>query len=211
MLKTMLLTIALIAPAAHAATLFISNNGYLEGQPGMTVGWDFTITSTPLDIGPSLVVSALFEPWIIVTSADFVLDPGVFPVGVFTPLVTIPGTPVGPDTGHGEENPWIRSFNLALQQGLASYDINPFQSPGDLATGIIVLTYDVYLHSPNEPAFDPILDTYAVGQTMSAPASVLVIGETSAVPEPAAFQLAGLGIGMCIAAGLGKHRRRARR
>ena len=213
MLKTMLFTVALLAPTAFADSFTISNGGFRQGSAGTIVGWDFTVISTAIEIGPNgmgrVSTPSNFSviPWLLITNMEFILDTGVFPVGVFTPLLTIYSTPVGPDTGHGEENPWTRPFDLALLSGLASYDINAFQSPGDLATGVIQLTYDVYWRSPNDPVFDPIIDTAAVGLTLSAPVSVLVTNPPAEVPEPASAHLALLGMSLCVAASLWRRRR----
>jgi len=160
----------------------------------MTVGWDFTWTSTPILDGPNLIT-----PWLLVSNADFVLDSGVNPVGVFTPFITLPSnyTVVGPDAGNGEVNPWSQPFDTTLQTGIASYSINPFQSFGDLATGNIVLTYDEYRVSPNDPSFNPITDTIATGLTVRARTSVLVanpsggIGDTAPEPRPGGLLIAG--------------------
>ena len=71
--------------------------------------------------------------------------------------------------------------------GIGSYHINDFQIAGDQTVGTIVLHYDLYRASPNDPAFDPTIDTLAVGQTVSAPSSVTV----TAVPEPGTGTLVG--------------------
>jgi hypothetical protein len=100
------------------------------------------------------------------------------PVGVFTPWITLAFQPVGPDTGNGELNPWSENFDAFLLTGIGSYAIDDFQIPGSSASGEVVLTYDLFRVSPNDPSFNPITDTIANGLTVSAEASVLV------TPEP---------------------------
>jgi hypothetical protein len=166
----------------------------LSGQPGGEVGWGFTITSTPVDTGDSSIT-----PWLVITGATFSLDAGVNPVGVFTPFIQNVFQPVGPDTGNGEVNPWSQAFlDGATQTGIGSYLINDFQSPGDFATGQIVLTYDEFTVSPNDPDFDPTLDTLATGLTMSANAEVDVTGDVSAVPEPGSAWLIMAAMAVCL-------------
>lgn len=157
----------LTVPGAPGATLQLLPGGGIEGLPGSMVGWGFTLTVDPVDDGGTTIV-----PWLVVSGADFVPDPGVFPVGVFTPFITNLFQVVGPD-------PWSQPFDNTLQTGIGAYAINWFQSPGDRATGEIVLTYDLFRVSPDDPSFNPITDTIANGLTVSAPASVLVTPEPS--------------------------------
>lgn len=189
---------ALALTAAGAATLTLDSSA-LYGPPGATVGWGFTIQSTPIDDN-----GATITPWLIVTFADFVPDPGVYPVGIFTPYITLfPNntTVIGPDTGNGELNPWSQTFDQALMTGIGEYDINSFQLPGDQVTGSIVLDYDEFRVSPNDPSFNPDTDTIATGQTLAAAASVKV------TPEPGTLSLLALA---AIAALSMRSRRRAR-
>lgn len=177
--KRIFLTLMCAAAAAHAGTLSLSNAA-LGGQPGATVGWGFTITSP--------------QQWILITFADFVPDGGQNPVGVFTPFITqLPNsnTVIGPDDGNGEMNPWTQAFALNLQTGIGSYQINDFQSIGDQVTGQIVLDYDAYSVSPNDPLFDPDVDIIALGQQMSAATSVTV------TPEPGTITLVLGALALC--------------
>ena len=163
---------ALCATAGSAATLTLTSST-LFGTPGDTVSWGFTFESTPIDDGGVPIV-----PWLMVSFANFVPDPGVDPVGVFTAIITDPayiGTVIGPDAGNGEVNPWTGTFG--------SYAINDFQSSGDAVTGTLVLRYDVYRTSPIDPSFNPDFDTVAVGETLRLAAAVDV------VPEPASAYL----------------------
>ena len=187
-LPTLILSAA-IAAASPAATLTLSG-GALGGAAGATVGWGFTITSTPIEDAGNPIT-----PWLLITFADFVPDAGSNPVGVFTPFITqLPDANVviGPDAGNGEINPWSQAFDPNALTGIGSYAINSFQMPGDQVTGNIVLYYDEYSVSPDSASFDPQNDIIAVGQTMSAPASVTV----TVTPEPAETWL--LAAALCL-------------
>src|SRR5207244_687647 len=126
------------------------------------------IQSTPIVDGAGPIT-----PWLLITFADFVPDPGVDPVGLFTSFLTQPpesNVVIGPPAGNGEINPWTQAFHNGLLSGIGSYHINDFQVAGDRVTGTITLLYDLYRVSPNDPGFDPTADTISVGNTMSAPA-----------------------------------------
>jgi hypothetical protein len=191
MKKIILLAVAAIVavniPFASATTLSLDNPN-LVGNPGDTVGWGFTLTSTPVSTPDGEIT-----PWLVVSDVDFVLDPGVDPVGVFTPFLTLNFQVIGPDTGNGELNPWSQTFDAGLETGIGAYTIDDFQLPGDLATGSIVVTYDEFSVSPNMPDFNPDTDTLATSLDVSAPASVLVAD----TPEPSSFLLE-LGAGLCV-------------
>jgi len=179
-MSTHLLCVCLLAAAgftgAEAATLTL-DQAALAGLPNATVGWGFTIVSTPIDDGGHTIT-----PWLLITSADFVPNAGTNPVGVFTAFITqLPNsnTVIGPDASNGEVNPWTQAFDAVAFTGIGSYHINDFQALGDRVDGSILLHYDVFRTSPNDPAFDPSVDTVAVGQSISAFASATV-----GVPEP---------------------------
>ncbi len=179
-LATNIVFLAVVLPAAAGAATLSLDQSALSGAPDATVGWGFTITSTPVDDGGNTIT-----PWLLITFADFVPDAGWNPVGVFTPYITqLPNsnTVIGPDDGNGEINPWSQSFDQGLMTGIGEYLINDFQSAGDEVTGTMVLDYDEYRVSPNDRSFDPDADTIATGHTMTAAASVSVTGDA---PEPA--------------------------
>jgi hypothetical protein len=63
--------------------------------------------------------------------------------------------------------------------------------------GNIVLTYDEFSLSPNDPAFKPTLETVANGVTVSAPPSVFVPPQAS-VPESGSLLLAKAALRGCV-------------
>jgi len=191
----------LAAGGLHAATLTVVPSA-LFGAPGDTVGWGFTITSPTIPNGNGTIT-----PWVLVSNADFIPDPGQFPVGVFMPFITLPQNfqVIGPDTGNGEADPWSQPFDNLAQTGFGAYAINSFQSPGDEVTGELVLMFDMFRRSPNDPAFDPVTDTIAVGETATANVSVTVTGGVTEAPEPAVIW--SCGAGLCAVGFLGSRRR----
>jgi hypothetical protein len=200
----LLIVLFLAATGAHGASLILNDGvfdtGDLFGLPGDTVGWGFSLLSTPILDG-----STTIPVWLVVSNVDFVPDAGVFPVGVFTPFMTNTFTVIGPDDGNGEVNPWTQAFDPINQTGVGSYIINSFQNIGDTVTGNIVVTFDEYSTSPLDPAFDPTLDLVQSSLTVSAEASVTV---GQAAPEPATwlFSLTG----MLLLAGHLRRKARAR-
>ncbi len=181
---------------AVAATLTLDSNT-LYGMPGDLVGFGGTITATPDAYDTS-------TPWIVIDGADFVLDMGTYPVGVFTPIITNNFVVVGPNTGNGEVNPYTQHFDATLGTGIGSYEINSFQSVGDQANGTLVISYSEFSVSPNDSSFDPDNDSLADGAvlTLTAPVSVIV-GEagpaSNAVPEGSTFVLSALGLMLVLA------------
>jgi hypothetical protein len=66
---------------------------------------------------------------------------------------------------------------------VGSFAISPSATIGDQVLGNITLTYDVYSVSPNDPSFNPFVDTLADGLQISHPAQVYV------TPEPGTLLL----------------------
>jgi MYXO-CTERM domain-containing protein len=195
-----LLLLLLALPAFGSSILVLPNGGAIQGLPGQTVGWSFTLYSLP-----EMVNSQLLLPWMLVTNVDFVPDPAELPVGIFDPYMTaLPNLSVviGADTGNGEVNPWAQTFDAALMTGVGGYTINSFQSPGDHVSGQIRVLVDVFLRSPNDPLFNPVTDTLAVGRSVSALASVSVVPS----PEPASVGLGALGLLALAAARTGRRK-----
>ncbi|TPW18542.1 MAG: hypothetical protein FD130_178 [Halothiobacillaceae bacterium] len=74
-------------------------------------------------------------------------------------------------------------------------------------SGQIVLNYDLYAVSPNDPLFDPGTDGLSFGNTLTADASVTVKASTPPPPVPEPQSLLLLAVGLLA---LGVVRRRSR-
>jgi len=159
----LLLSVLLVCAQAPAASLTLNPvGGALFGTPGATVGWGFTLTN---DTG-----------YLVITGTDFSL-----PLGTFSDLI-------GPFSSHqsivlGPGDTFSQAFSAASQTGLGEFAIDPSTFCGQVATGSITLTYDLYSVSPNDSAFDPDQDLISVGNILTADASV------SVVPEPGSLLL----------------------
>jgi len=152
------LMVALLAvgTAGAAPTLQLApTNGALTGSPGATIGWGFTITNS--------------TNYLVVTSASFTPSSAL---GTFTDFIAqYEFVVVGPSP---ESTSVSQSFNNALQTGAASFAISAGAHPGDSASGTITVTYDLYSVSPNDPNFDPDIDTLSTDNALTAAASISV-------------------------------------
>ena len=93
--------------------------------------------------------------------------------------------------GPSPENTSIsQSFDSGLMTGIGSFAIDPTASGA--VSGLIVLTYDLYSVSPNDPIFDPN-DEISGGNFATAQASMTVTSTPSA-PEPGSMALLGTGL-----------------
>ena len=91
-------------------------------------------------------------------------------------------------SGPPKQSPTLtQNFNPTLTTGTGSFAINSNANSLGHAIGEIILTYDVYTVSPNDPNFDPFDPNQVVstGNTVSLDATVNVI------PEPATVASAG--------------------
>jgi hypothetical protein len=158
--------------------------GAISGAPGDTIGWGFTISND--------------TDYLTVTSAQFCLDPVVTPactpptIGTFTDFISqFNFVVVGPAP---ESTMVSQSFDATAHTGIGSFTIDTGASAGSTNIGEIVLTYDLFSRSPNDPDFNPDTDTIETNQFLTANASVTVLA-----PEPATWlllgsTLAGLGV-----------------
>ncbi|MGH9720501.1 MAG: hypothetical protein ACRD8O_09825 [Bryobacteraceae bacterium] len=171
--KTLAPLILLFGSAAYAVPLLQLDpvGGSISGTAGSTIGWGFTITN--------------LTDYAVVTSADF--QPPT-PLGTFTDFIAqFNFIVVGPPP----ESPVVSQvFDDVLKTGIGSFAINPGALPGQFANGLIVLTYDLYSRSPNDPNFNPSTDTISVGNLLNADASVTV----AEIPEPATWLFAAGGL-----------------
>jgi hypothetical protein len=145
------------------------------------VGWGFTISNP--DANYMVVTSAAFCKTVVVagfTVCDQFPNPST---GIFTDYIAQFNFIVA---GPAPESPIVsQAFNRALLTGVGSFAIAPTAPYGTLS-GQILLTYDLYSRSPNDPLFDPGADFIPPGpngNTLAANAAV------SVVPEPATILL----------------------
>jgi hypothetical protein len=171
-----------LAHADSVPTLTLSPpSGALTGAAGATVGWGFTITNT--------------SNFLLITSSDFCVGPIASPcsnsLGTFTDFIASDQfVVVGPAP---ESSSVSQAFSASLFSGIGSFLINNTAHPGDSVLGQIVLTYDLFSVSPNDPNFNPIADTISNGNFLTADASVSVAGAT-ATPEPGTSLLVSCGL-----------------
>jgi hypothetical protein len=175
------LMLSTIALADGTPTLTLNpTTGAISGAPGATVGWGFTLTNT--------------TDFLVVSSSDFcvgaITSPCSNSLGTYTDFIGPQFQVVGPSP---ESTSLTQAFDLLAQTGMGSFAINLSALAGDSVTGEIVVTYDLYSVDPNNPNFDPILDTLSTGDILTAGASVSVPSAT-AVPEPGSVILLGSGL-----------------
>jgi hypothetical protein len=187
LLLAMMLT-PLLAQASPLLTLS-PPSGSIQASQGSVTGWGFTISNP--DANFLVVTSARFCQ---TTSAVghivciFSPDPSF---GVFTDYIAQFNFIVA---GPTPESPVIsQAFNPALLTGIGSFAVPATAPYGTFSAGI-VLDYDLYSRSPNDPAFDPVRDRINTGRenVFGAAAAVTVI------PEPATFLLVACGAAMLL-------------
>jgi hypothetical protein len=177
--------VPLLARAAPLLTLSPAN-GSIQGTRGSLTGWGFTISNP--DANFLVVTSAAFCKTVVVagiTVCDQLPDPSL---GIFTDYIAQFNFIVA---GPAPESPAVNQvFNQSLQTGVGSFAIAS-TAPYGTFSGQILLTYDLYSRSPNDPLFDPggdLIQPGANGNTVAANAAV------SAIPEPATFLLIAGGV-----------------
>ncbi len=159
---------------AQADTLTLNPpGGAISGAAGTTVGWGFTLTNV--------------TNFAVVTSSDFcvgvIASPCSNSLGTYTDFAGPQFIVVGPSSSV------TQAFNNSLLTGMGSFLINPGATGSVL--GDVVLTYDLYSVSPNDPSFLPT-DIVSLGNLLTAPASV------TAVPEPGSLLLLASGLAGCF-------------
>ena len=177
----------MLGPAmAHAGPVLTLSplSGALLGLPGSVAGWGFTITNP--DPNYLLVTSASFCTTQVVGGITFCNQFASPSLGTFTDYIAQFNFIVA---GPAPESPSVsQAFNQNLLTGIGSFAINPGAVPSASFTGRILLTYDLYSRSPNDPLFDPGADLLSNGSTLTAAASV------TASPEPSAFLVVAAGL-----------------
>ena len=174
----------LLAQAAPVLTLSPAS-GSIQAIRGSVIGWGFTISNP--DANFLVVTSAAFCKTTVVagfTVCDQFPDPAL---GIFTDYIAQFNFIVA---GPAPESPIVsQAFNQNLLTGIGSFAIAP-AAPYGTFSGQILLTYDLYSRSPNDPLFDPggdLLPPGSNGNALTANAAV------SAIPEPATILLVAAG------------------
>jgi hypothetical protein len=148
--------------------------GALSGIPGSTVGWGFTLAND--------------SDYLVVSSAEFT---GAGSLGVFTDFIAqFNSIVVGPSP---ENTSVSQAFGLNAHTGIGSFAIDAGASVGGTATGFIEISYDLFSVSPNDPNFDPGIDSISFGNTLRSNASVTVTSTTGQIPEPNILALLFIG------------------
>ncbi len=160
-LATMFLAV-LLAGRGHAAVITLQldpSDGALTGHAGQTLGWGFTLSNS----GPD---------FLLVTGTSFEPAP-LSAFGFYTDLLT-PQISAGSNLliiGPAPETPSLaESFNAALRTGIGEFTLAP--TAAGAVSGRIVVNYSLFSVSPNNPAFDPDVDTIVADGSVSAAASI---------------------------------------
>jgi hypothetical protein len=166
------------APALQANTVLTLNppNGAISGAAGTTIGWGFTFAN---DTNYAVITGTEFCATASGPLPNICLPPSP-DLGTYTDFAGAQFLVVGPSP---ETTSVTQAFDNSLQTGLGSFSINPAATGTE--SGILVVTYDLYSVSPNDPAFS-FVDDFVGGNYLTAAASVTV-GTTSPVPEPSTF------------------------
>jgi len=174
----------ILAPAAQSTTLTLDpTDGALTGLPGTTVGWGFTFTN---DADFAVITGTEF-----CTSASSDLPAGCLladpSFGTYTDFAGSQFLVIGPSP---ETSPITQPFDNIGMTGMGSFAIDP--SASGAVTGDIVVTYDLYSLSPNDPDFT-LDDEISGGNVLIAPASITA-GAPTATPEPGLLPLLAAGL-----------------
>ncbi len=159
-------------------------NGALQGAPGQTVGWGFTMVSDPTNWTTVVGTILLGES-----------NPGL---GIYTDFITGQGGPTFGSLPAGAVN-WSQPFTLIPGSGFASYLIDPSAVPGSVNAGTILILYEMYSGNPA---------TCGGACFVSSGTETLDFSvQVSDVPEPGTVTMLGLGSFALLAVGWRRRQR----
>ncbi len=193
-----------LRPISGAPITFavVPGSGLITVSAGGFNGWGFEIKDSTSFV---VIDSTTFN----LVSLDGVPESGSFPIGTYTDLTPNLFLVVGPG-GFANGTDVIQAFtagispNPATDLGAGEIVTNPGVAVGTDVKGNIVFTYDIFSDSPNDPNFDPDLDTVASGVTASVPVEVDV------TPEPASILLLGSSLAALLLLAAVRRARRSR-
>ncbi|MCX6625495.1 MAG: PEP-CTERM sorting domain-containing protein [Acidobacteria bacterium] len=184
MLKHIILLTLLSLVSLHAGvTLTLTTDlgaagGDLVVTPGQLTGWGFSFLNA-VDFAS-------------LTSAAYVHTGGTVTGSNLADFIGPQGIVIGASP---EPSLVTQAFNAGTFRGTGTFQVSPAAVAGDVSSGYVQVTYDLFSVSPNNPLFDPTTDGISFGNFAVAPASLTVIaGGPAAVPEPATGLLAGLAL-----------------
>jgi len=172
----LVLSLTGLTASADTVTLTLTpSSGTLDGLPGATVGWGYSIDN---DTGDNLIVANSYFCAGAEDPAYTTCSPSLG-ASTYTDFIASNGTLIAPDSVESQP------FNAGTQSGVGEYTIDSSALAGQTDTGTIVVLYDLYDADFNQ-----------IGGTMelTAAAEVLVAGATSAVPEPRSLFFLGFAI-----------------
>lgn len=167
-MKNLAIVFLLASSVAQAGVLFTftAPGGALQGAPGQTVYWNVQLSND--------------ANYLLIDQVDYL---SLNNAGTFTDLFSV----IAPVIGPGD-----------VIDGSSAYTIDLPAPLGCVSNGQFVVTYDEFLSNPNDPDFDFDRDhVNGDPEKVSALASVQVaMTPVAATPEPSAFGLLLLGLGV---------------
>lgn len=170
---------ALFAAIAQGSPVLMLTPTDVEGAPGSTVGWGFTLSNDTSD-------------FLLVTGAAFTPNPA--PLGTFQDFISAVNlTLVGPDSALSQQ------FDPVAQTGVGAFQIASFVPFGTLIKGDLLIDYTLF---SGDPTSDP------TATLVVADASIATATSVYATPEPAYLPLLALAA-LPLLAGLRRRRKAA--
>jgi hypothetical protein len=172
MFKKLTLTLTILAATSFAAPLLTLDppTGAVEGAPGTTAGWGFTLTADP-----NLWLSAI---------GSFILNETNPSLGAYTDLIGSLGGPTNFSLAPGA-GPWQEGFNFTNQLGLGFFEISNGATIGSTSSGTIRVLVEAYNDDPAVCGGNCVENTFE----LDVPFSVTVNEPAPEVPEPSTWMM----------------------